>query len=120
VHTPITIDFDGLPWLPHPTISGIYVRAFQNEAAFAPTDVLIARVDRGGEIPWHVHPTDSEIVYVLQGAGILYSAQDEQRSQMTDAPMRAGQGVIIPAGLWHSVHNTGDDALLALAIHTPC
>lgn len=116
---PITIDFDSLPWILHPTIGGIYVKAFQNKAAFAPTDFLIARVDAGGEIPWHVHETDSEIVYVLQGAGRLHSAADEQRSQVADTPMQAGQGIVIPPGVWHGVHNTGDETLLVVAIHTP-
>jgi hypothetical protein len=67
VKAPVTIDLDDIPWQPHPTIPGIDVRAFQNEADFSPTDILIARVTAGGEIPWHVHDSETEIAYVLQG-----------------------------------------------------
>jgi mannose-6-phosphate isomerase-like protein (cupin superfamily) len=119
VKTPVTIDLDHIPWQPHPTIPGIHVRAFQNEADFSPTDILIARVAADGEIPWHVHDTESEIAYVLQGAGLLYSAESEERDPVAEAPMSRGQAVIIPPELWHSVHNTGTEEMIILAIHTP-
>jgi mannose-6-phosphate isomerase-like protein (cupin superfamily) len=119
VQTPIAIDFDAIPWQLHPTISGIYVKAFPNNASFAPTDVLIARVDTDGEIPWHVHETDTEIAYMFQGRGTLYSAPGENREQVAETAMIAGQSLLIPPGLWHSVRNIGDSDIIVLAIHTP-
>jgi mannose-6-phosphate isomerase-like protein (cupin superfamily) len=119
VKAPVTIDLDDIPWQPHPTIPGIDVRAFQNEADFSPTDILIARVAAGGEIPWHVHDSETEIAYVLQGTGRLYSAESEARDPAAESPMLSGQAVIIPPGLWHCVHNTGAEELIILALHTP-
>jgi mannose-6-phosphate isomerase-like protein (cupin superfamily) len=116
---PIAIDFAALPWQPHPTIPGIVVRVFQNQAAFAPTDMLIARVAAGGQIPWHVHPVDTEIAYVLQGAGVLYSAETEAHEPASETPMNPDSGVIIPPRLWHAVQNTSAEEMIIVAVHTP-
>lgn len=117
--TPVSINFEQLTWQPHPTIAGIEIKLLQNDTGFSPTDVLIATVAEQGEIPWHVHETDSEIAYVVQGTGTLYCAADESHKSATETAMTAGNAVIVPPGLWHSVHNIGDGDLLIFAAHTP-
>jgi len=47
------------------------------------------------------HETE-EVAYVLSGSGEL--RLDGERT----VPFASGQGVFIPAGIWHSVANTGD------------
>ncbi|MBZ0297705.1 MAG: cupin domain-containing protein [Anaerolineae bacterium] len=116
---PINVDFEDLEWQPHPTIPGIEIKLFQNTSDFSPVDVMIARVAQHGEIPWHVHETNTEITYVLQGSGILYGAEDEKHEVVSATPMDAGGTVVVPPGLWHSVENTGDGDLLIFASHTP-
>jgi quercetin dioxygenase-like cupin family protein len=46
------------------------------------------------------HETE-EVAYVLSGEGELRLEDDRS------APFAAGQGVFIPAGIWHAVANTG-------------
>lgn len=116
---PISIDLERLDWQPHPTIPGIEIKLFQNEIGLSPVDVLIARVAAQSEIPWHVHATDSEIAYGLQGTGILYCALDEAHRTVSETSLTSGSAVIVPPGLWHAVRNTGDDDLLIFAAHTP-
>lgn len=117
--SPLTIDFDQLNWQPHPSIQGIEVKLLQNPMEFSPVDIMIARIVPGGEIPWHVHESNSEIAYVLQGEGTLYCAANKQQDTTTQTAMSAGSAVSIPPGLWHSVRNIGEAELIIFASHTP-
>jgi quercetin dioxygenase-like cupin family protein len=47
------------------------------------------------------HETE-EVAYVLSGSG-------ELRLDGESVPFAAGQGLHVPAGVWHAVANTGDD-----------
>jgi quercetin dioxygenase-like cupin family protein len=47
------------------------------------------------------HETE-EVAFVLSGSG-------ELRLEGESVPFTAGQGLFIPAGVWHAVANTGDD-----------
>jgi quercetin dioxygenase-like cupin family protein len=116
---PILIHFDEMAWSPHPTIPGVESRMLVNEASFAPTDVLLARLEPTREIPWHVHETDSEIVYTLQGRALLLCAEEKGAADVRQYEMQAGRAVIIPPGLWHSVQNPYDETMIGFAIHTP-
>jgi mannose-6-phosphate isomerase-like protein (cupin superfamily) len=106
-------------WQPHPTIEGVLTKVFENRATHALADVLMARVEVSGAIPWHVHDQASETAYILSGAGILKYRQDEDGDLNVEAPLRTGVVLTIPAGWWHQVLNTGDRPLELFAFHTP-
>jgi quercetin dioxygenase-like cupin family protein len=116
---PVSIDLEQIAWTPHPTIAGIQIKVFQNAADVRPTDVMVARVDAQGEIPWHVHATDMEIAYVLRGKGILHYTASQEREQVSQAPMNPGSAVIVPPGIWHSVKSSGEEDMLIFCTHTP-
>lgn len=117
--TPSLFDFEEISWSPHPTISGIEVKMFANEKSFSPNDILMAKVDPGGEIPWHVHERESEVGYTLQGKAVLYSAETEAREQAVETKVDAGEAFVIPPGTWHALVNTGQSDVLIFALHTP-
>lgn len=50
------------------------------------------------------HETE-EVAYVLSGSG-------ELRLDGEPVPFRAGQGLHVPAGIWHAVANTGDEDVI--------
>lgn len=116
---PISIEFRSMNWNPHPTIQGVEAKVFENLTGKVPKDVLLARVEAGQEIPWHVHEHDTEIGYVLEGAGELHYAHTEAREEMFHIAFAQGQAVVVSAGLWHSVINTGPTSMLIFALHTP-
>jgi len=116
--SPLSAAFDTLDWQPHPTLAGIEIKLLQNKADFSPKDVMLARVAPSGEIPWHVHPNDSEIAYVVQGTGILLSAENETHESFSEMPMSLGNAVVVPPGVWHCVKNVGNQDLLLFASHT--
>lgn len=61
----------------------------------------------------HNHPESDELIHVLSGEG----------EQMVDDgepfPLRAGQTVVIPKGVWHSTVNTGSEPMSVLAVYAP-
>jgi oxalate decarboxylase/phosphoglucose isomerase-like protein (cupin superfamily) len=116
---PTIIKFDELDWTRRPAFPGVEARIFTNEASFAPTDAMLARLEPGREIPWHVHETDTEVVYTLQGRSLLLCAEHEGAEEVIQYESLAGRATIIPPGLWHSVQNPFDETMIAFAIHTP-
>jgi quercetin dioxygenase-like cupin family protein len=50
------------------------------------------------------HQTE-EVAYVLSGSG-------ELRLDGESVPFAAGQGLFVPAGVWHAVANTGDEDVI--------
>jgi quercetin dioxygenase-like cupin family protein len=69
------------------------------------------RVVRGKTTPLHAHPTEDELIYVLEGELIAHIAGEEHR---------VGQGglVVFPRGVPHSFLVTSEKAHL-LALQTP-
>jgi oxalate decarboxylase/phosphoglucose isomerase-like protein (cupin superfamily) len=67
----------------------------------------------GGGHGRHNHPDAEEILYVVSGEG----------EQMVDDgdpfPIRAGDTIYIPLGIYHSTLNTGWEPLRVLALYNP-
>jgi quercetin dioxygenase-like cupin family protein len=112
----ISLNLPEMTWLPHPTITGIETKLFQNAAPHSPVDVLLAKV--ATEIPWHVHPETCEIAYLLQGRGKIYSASSATQEDMAESDWLAGHALIVPAGIWHAVKNLGTEPMVIFALHT--
>jgi mannose-6-phosphate isomerase-like protein (cupin superfamily) len=112
-------DLSVLDWQAHPVVSSVLTKVFENEASHPLADVLVAHVEVGGEIPWHVHDQASETAYVLVGEGILKYAQPDKRDNPSQTSLKAGVALTIPGGWWHTVLNTGTTPLELFAFHTP-
>jgi quercetin dioxygenase-like cupin family protein len=63
--------------------------------------VTLAEFQPGQASPWHNHPGAQEILYVLEGS---VTAEVEGRAA---AVMKAGEVILIPADVPHSVRNDG-------------
>lgn len=57
------------------------------------------------------HPGD-QIIYVVSGYGQVVTAHEEK-------DITTGEGIIIPAGTEHKVHNTGRQELFLFNVYTP-
>ncbi|MEO8608114.1 MAG: cupin domain-containing protein [Chloroflexota bacterium] len=112
-------DLNVMHWQSHPVVSSVLTKVFENEASHPLADVLVAQVEVGGEIPWHVHENASETAYVLLGEGILKYAESDQRTNPSEADLKPGFALTIPGGWWHTVLNTGITPLELFAFHTP-
>lgn len=112
-------DMNHIEWGLHPTITGVLTRVFENRASGNHADVLLAHVEVGGEIPWHVHAEARETAYVLVGQGVLKFAQTETRESPVETPLHVGVALTIPSGWWHTLVNTADVPLELFAFHMP-
>jgi mannose-6-phosphate isomerase-like protein (cupin superfamily) len=94
-------------------------KVFENQSTHPLADVLVAYIEPGGAIPWHVHEDASETAYVLIGEGVLKYAEPDKRDSPSEANLRVGVALTIPGGWWHTVLNTGTTPLELFAFHTP-
>lgn len=61
----------------------------------------------------HNHPEADEVLFILSGEG------EQMVDDRDPFPVRAGQSVLIPRGVWHSTLNTGWEPMTVLAIYAP-
>lgn len=106
------VDADQVAWTVHPRFDGILMKTLVTSAGNPLAGVTLVQVPPDGVIGRHHHVKETETVYVLAGESVLSLAD-------TDYTFDAGQIVAIPAGLDHSLRNTGQDAVKLLCIFTP-
>ena len=56
----------------------------------------------GSKIPFHVHNTADEVLFIHRGSGIGYLGNEQKE-------LPAGSTIFIPAGVWHGVENSNED-----------
>jgi mannose-6-phosphate isomerase-like protein (cupin superfamily) len=71
-----------------------------------------ATVEPGGETAEHYHPETEELYYFVAGEGRMRLGDDQ-------APVRAGDCVVITPGTKHKLFNTGTEPLVLLCCCAP-
>lgn len=61
----------------------------------------------------HNHPDAEEVLYVLSGSG------EQMVADGAPYPVRAGDAIYIPQGVFHATRNTGWETMRLLAIYNP-
>lgn len=61
----------------------------------------------------HNHPTADEVIYVLAGAA------DQMLDDQPAVPVRAGDCIWIPQGVYHSTINTGAEPVQLIVVYAP-
>lgn len=74
----------------------------------APFKHFYGYLETKGTMEGHSHPTD-EIYIVLEGEGVVVIGEET-------APVRAGDVVEVPAGIWHTMKNESHAPLLWAAL----
>jgi quercetin dioxygenase-like cupin family protein len=64
--------------------------------------VAISKVPPDGMLPWHLHETSEEIIYVLQGEGLAL-----HESLKDPVQIFPGMTLYMPKGKKHSIQNKG-------------
>ncbi|RSD28437.1 cupin domain-containing protein [Mesobacillus subterraneus] len=80
--------------------------------------VTLMSIDVGGDIGLEMHPDVDQFLRIEQGQGIVQMGKtkdnlDFQRNVMDDS------AIMIPAGTWHNVTNTGNSPLKLYSIYAP-
>ncbi|MGL4832719.1 MAG: cupin domain-containing protein [Propionibacteriaceae bacterium] len=71
----------------------------------------------GGDIGLEQHPDTDQFLRIDAGQGkaLIGPAED----QLTEQDVEDGFAVIVPAGQWHNIVNTGDEPLRLYALYSP-
>ena len=96
------------------TADGSAIRELAHPAWTAAENQSLAEasVGPGGETAEHYHPRGEELYYFVAGEGRMRLDADE-------APVAAGDCVVIPPGTPHKLWNTGTDRLVLLCCCAP-
>lgn len=66
-------------------------------------------LEKGYEVGWHIHQGDGETYYILRGRG-------EYNDNGSVVELLPGDVAFVDAGQGHSLKNTGDETLEAIAL----
>jgi len=76
------------------------------------TQLVVMTIPPGGEIGEEVHKGIDQILIAVEGSGVSVLDGDE-------APFRAGDVVVVPAGTRHNFRCLGDDPLRLATVYGP-
>jgi quercetin dioxygenase-like cupin family protein len=76
--------------------------------------VAISKVPAGGMLPWHLHETSEEIIYVMQGEGVAH-----HESLKEPVKIFPGMALFMPKGKKHSIENHGKDEMRLYCVFSP-
>lgn len=98
---------DSIPWSPHPTAKGVKIKPMisKKEHGLDLTCILV-QIPMGEEIPEHIHETQDDIVYPLQGKGVMWVDGDGEFSLEPELIVR------VPKGTKHKIFNVSEDLLI--------
>ncbi len=82
------------------------------------TQLTVMSIDPGGEIGWEAHHDIDQFLRVEQGTGRAEFGTTEDRVEETH-DVEDDWAIIIPAGVWHNVINTGAEALKLYSLYSP-
>jgi quercetin dioxygenase-like cupin family protein len=76
--------------------------------------VAISKVPPDGMLPWHLHETSEEVIYVLQGEGLAF------HESMKD-PIKVFPGITLymPKGKKHCIQNKGKEEMRLCCTFSP-
>ncbi len=82
------------------------------------TQLTVMSIEPGGEIGWEAHHDIDQFLRIEQGTGRAEFGSTEDRVEETHE-VEDDWAIIIPAGVWHNVVNTGSEALKVYSLYSP-
>ena len=82
------------------------------------TQLTVMSIEPGGEIGWEAHHDIDQFLRIEQGTGRVEFGSTEDRVEETHE-VEDDWAIIIPAGVWHNVVNTGSEALKVYSLYSP-
>ena len=84
----------------------------------AHTQLTVMSIEPGDDIGREAHPDHDQFIRIEQGtARVELSRTEEAIDETHDA--EADWAIIVPAGVWHNVVNTGTEALKVYSLYSP-
>ncbi|MCW4048568.1 MAG: cupin domain-containing protein [Candidatus Bathyarchaeota archaeon] len=106
-------NLEDVPESPHPFLKDVGMKVlYSKEEDNADVTCFIVRCSVGSEIEMHVHPEETDIIYVLKGKAKMWI---EDRGEFTLMP---GVFVAVPKGLKHRTYDV-EKELVIYDVFTP-
>ncbi len=80
--------------------------------------LTVMRLGPGEDIGRELHPDTDQFLRVEQGRGRVELSRSEDTVDETH-DVEADWAIVVPAGLWHNVVNTGDEPLKLYSLDSP-
>jgi mannose-6-phosphate isomerase-like protein (cupin superfamily) len=80
--------------------------------------LTVMSIEPGDDIGREVHPDHDQFIRIEQGSARVELSRTEDEVEETQ-DTGADWAVIVPAGIWHNLVNTGDGALKVYSLYSP-
>lgn len=80
--------------------------------------VTVMSIPVGGDIGLEVHPATDQFIRIEQGQGLVQMGDSKERLDFA-ATARGDDAIMVPAGKWHNLTNTGNTPLKVYVIYAP-
>ena len=82
------------------------------------TQLTVMSIESGDDIGHEVHPDHDQFIRIEEGtARVELSRTEDEIEETHDA--KADWAIIVPAGVWHNVVNTGNGELKLYSLYSP-
>ncbi|MGQ0743744.1 MAG: cupin domain-containing protein [Acidimicrobiales bacterium] len=82
------------------------------------SQVTVMALSPGEDIGWEMHDGIDQFLRVEQGTGQLEVGEEEDRADETHE-VGSDDGIVVPAGTWHNLTNTGRSVLKLYSVYSP-
>jgi mannose-6-phosphate isomerase-like protein (cupin superfamily) len=82
------------------------------------TQLTVMSINQGDDIGREVHPEHDQFIRIEQGTALVELSTSEDSVEETHN-VEADWAMIVPAGVWHNVVNTGDGELKVYSLYSP-
>ncbi|UHA73440.1 cupin domain-containing protein [Paenibacillus sp. 481] len=80
--------------------------------------VTLMRINAGDDIGLEVHPTTDQFIQIEEGQGLVQMGDSKDKLDFQQMAFE-DYAIMIPAGKWHNVTNTGNTPLKIYVIYAP-
>ncbi len=80
--------------------------------------VTVMSIPVGDDIGLEVHPHTDQFIRIEEGQGLVQMGDSKDKLDF-QATAEEGYAIMVPAGKWHNVTNTGDKPLKVYVIYAP-
>jgi mannose-6-phosphate isomerase-like protein (cupin superfamily) len=82
------------------------------------SQLTVMSIPAGEDIGKEVHPDHDQFLRIEQGSARVELGPSENEVELTQ-DVGADWAIVVPAGVWHNVINTGDGDLKVYSIYSP-
>jgi mannose-6-phosphate isomerase-like protein (cupin superfamily) len=82
------------------------------------SQLTVMSIRAGDDIGKEVHPDHDQFLRIEQGSGRVEMGPSENEVDFTQ-DVGADWAIVVPAGVWHNVINTGDGELKVYSVYSP-